>query len=91
MTATRIAANVLHIEGAGFAPDQELRVVAIPNLSHFDGPPAEASIVTYPVVDSQGSFTIDVDVTEFPLDGTRTQVVAFEITKWPLASTMYTA
>jgi len=63
--------------------------MVIPNAKFFDGPPTEAASVDYPVTDAQGSFSVNMPVGGFPLDGNRTQIIAFSDDGRPIASTFY--
>jgi hypothetical protein len=94
LTVTSVQEDVLQVAGTEFGPDQAMRVVVVPNLRNFDGPPIEASMVTYPVSDAQGAFTIDVDISGFPAGQRPTQVVVFDVAdstaiEVPLTSTMF--
>jgi hypothetical protein len=77
--------NTLHVTGEGFDPGQELRLMVIPNLQFADGPPLEASMVSYPVVDSLGRFVADVDLSGFPTSGA-TQVAVYNDAERPLVT-----
>jgi hypothetical protein len=89
LTVASPSPNTVRIVGAGFLPNQPLRLMVIPNAKVFDGPPTEAASVDYPVTDTQGLFSVDMPVGGFPLDGNRTQIVAFSEDGHPIASTFY--
>jgi hypothetical protein len=82
--------ETLRVSGAGFPAGQKLRLVVVPNLRLFDGPPLEAAPVEYPVVDENGTFSAQVGVAGLPLRGVQTQVIVFADTGVPLASTLLT-
>jgi hypothetical protein len=63
----------------------------VPSLANLDGFPHEATSVAYTVADSQGAFTVDVDVTGLPLTGANTQVIAFDSSHQPVAAIMFVA
>ena len=80
--------DTFRVSGAGFAAHQKLRLVVVPNLRVFDGPPVEAAPVEYPVVDQNGAFSAQVGVDGLPLKGVQTQVIVFADNGVPLASTL---
>ena len=82
--------GTLRVTGAGFSGHHKLRLVVVPNLRVFDGPPTEAAPVEYPVVDSDGAFSAHVGVAGLPLNGVETQVIAFAENGVPIASSLYT-
>jgi hypothetical protein len=90
-TLTTVAPDpeALRVTGAGFSPNQPLRLVVVPNVGLFDGPPVEAAPVAYPVADQAGTFTAEVVVAGLPLDGRNTQVIAFAEDGRPAAATVY--
>jgi hypothetical protein len=82
--------DTLRVSGADFPAGQRLRLVVVPNLRLFDGPPLEAAPVEYPVVDKNGTFSAQVGVAGLPLRGVQTQVIVFADNGVPLASTLFT-
>ena len=80
--------DTLRLSGSGFSARQKLRLVVVPNLRVFDGPPVEAAPVKYLVADQNGAFSAQVGVAGLPLKGVQTQVIVFADDGVPLASTL---
>ena len=76
------------LSGSSFSARQKLRLVVVPNLRVFDGPPVEAAPVKYLVADQNGAFSAQVGVAGLPLKGVQTQVIVFADDGVPLASTL---
>jgi hypothetical protein len=89
LTVTSPSPDTIRIAGMGFPPNRQVRLVGLPNVKVFDGPPTEAASVQYPIVDPQGSFTVDMPVGGFPLENNRTQIVAFLDDGRPVTTTFY--
>jgi hypothetical protein len=89
LTVTSTSPDTVRVAGTGFPPNKRVRLVALPNVRVFDGPPTEAAAVEYPVVDPQGKFSVDLQVGGFPLANNHTQIVAFLDDGRPAATTFY--
>ena len=81
--------DTVRVSGSGFTARQKLRLVVVPNLRVFDGPPVEAAPVKYLVADQNGAFSAQVGVAGLPLKGVQTQVIVFADDGVPLASTLW--
>jgi hypothetical protein len=91
LAATGPVANKVRVTGSGFGAGEKVGIYVVPSLANLDGFPHEATPVAYTVADSQGAFTIDVDVTGLPLTGANTQVIAFDSSHQPVAAIMFVA